>query len=174
MRLFHVSEEQNIEVFEPRIPSRQDLDQTKRLVWAINEKCLPNFLTPRNCPRVCFHINADTTKEDKTRYLSSSTSNHVVVIENKWLQKMRNTKLYLYEFDSIEFQLLDKNAGYYVSEKKQVPINCVEINDLIEALSNRNVELKTVDSLWQLHDDVQHSSLSFSMCRMKFATPRGY
>ncbi|MGF9979281.1 DUF6886 family protein [Viridibacillus arvi] len=174
MRLFHVSEEQNIEVFEPRIPSRQDLDQTIRLVWAINEKCLPNFLTPRNCPRVCFHSNALTSKVDKTRYLSSSPSNHVVVIENKWLQKMKNTKLYLYEFDSMEFNLFDENAGYYVSEKNQVPINCIEITDLIGALSNRNVELKTVDSLWQLHDEVQHSTLGFSMCRMKFATPRGY
>ncbi|ETT80948.1 DUF6886 family protein [Viridibacillus sp. FSL R5-0477] len=174
MRLFHVSEERSIGVFEPRIPSRQDLDQTKGLVWAINEKCLPNFLTPRNCPRVCFHINAETTKEDKTRYLSSSSSNHVVVVENKWLQKMRDTKLYLYEFDSMEFNLLDENAGYYVSEKKQVPINCMEITDLIEALSKRNVELKTAESLWELHDEILHSTLSFSMCRMKFATPRGY
>lgn len=174
MRLFHVSEERNIGFFEPRLPSRQDLDQTKGIVWAINEKCLPNFLTPRNCPRVCFHINAETTKEDKTRYFSSSTGHHVVVVENKWLQRMQDTKLYLYEFDSTEFNLLDENAGYYVSDKKQVPIDCVEIIDLFEALSNRNVELKTVDSLWQIHDEIQHSTLSFSMCRMKFATPRSY
>nr|WP_249317049.1 DUF6886 family protein [Bacillus sp. FJAT-50079] len=46
MRLFHVSEESNIEVFHPRILSRTDVDQTKGLVWAINETCLPNFFTP--------------------------------------------------------------------------------------------------------------------------------
>ena len=48
MRLFHVSEESGIRVFEPRIPLRKDLDQTVGLVWAIDEKRLPNFLTPRD------------------------------------------------------------------------------------------------------------------------------
>lgn len=32
MRLFHVSEESGIRVFEPRIPLRKDLDQTVGLV----------------------------------------------------------------------------------------------------------------------------------------------
>ena len=36
MRLFHVSEESGIRVFEPRIPLRKDLDQTVGLVWAID------------------------------------------------------------------------------------------------------------------------------------------
>lgn len=52
MRLFHVSEESNIEFFNPSIPTRTDLDNYIGFVWAINENCLPNFLTPRNCPRV--------------------------------------------------------------------------------------------------------------------------
>lgn len=43
MRLFHVSEESDIQVFQPRLPTRTDLDLTKGLVWAIDEKCLPNF-----------------------------------------------------------------------------------------------------------------------------------
>lgn len=50
MRLFHVSEESDISEFSPRIPSRTDLDQSVGLVWAINEECLPNYLTPRGCP----------------------------------------------------------------------------------------------------------------------------
>ncbi|WBW97814.1 hypothetical protein [Oceanirhabdus sp. W0125-5] len=29
MRLFHVSEEKDIKVFEPRLPYRKDLDQSK-------------------------------------------------------------------------------------------------------------------------------------------------
>lgn len=52
MRLFHVSEESNIEVFNPRTPTRNDLDKNVGLVWAIDEERLPNFLTPRDCPRV--------------------------------------------------------------------------------------------------------------------------
>lgn len=56
MRLFHVSEESDIREFIPRIPDRDDLDKNVGLVWAINEKRLPNFLTPRNCPRVTYYI----------------------------------------------------------------------------------------------------------------------
>ena len=54
MRLFHVSEEENIEVFEPRLPNRNDLDKNVGLVWAIDEARLPNFLTPRDCPRITY------------------------------------------------------------------------------------------------------------------------
>lgn len=35
MRLFHVREEPDIHFFEPRIPSRNDLDKNVGLVWAI-------------------------------------------------------------------------------------------------------------------------------------------
>lgn len=39
MRLFHVSEEANIEVFYPRTPNRNDLDKTAGLVWARTSCC---------------------------------------------------------------------------------------------------------------------------------------
>lgn len=71
MRLFHVSEESGIRVFEPRIPLRKVLDQTVGLVWAIDEKRLPNLLTPRNCPRVTYHVGENTTEEDRKRFFSS-------------------------------------------------------------------------------------------------------
>ena len=35
MRLFHVSEESNIEIFVPRIPYRKDVDQSKGLIWSL-------------------------------------------------------------------------------------------------------------------------------------------
>jgi hypothetical protein len=37
MRLFHVSEESDIEKFVPRIPYRKDVDQSKGLVWALGD-----------------------------------------------------------------------------------------------------------------------------------------
>ena len=55
MRLFHVSEQPDIQVFQPRIPTRKELDQTTGLVWAMDEAHLPNYLTPRECPRVAYH-----------------------------------------------------------------------------------------------------------------------
>ena len=50
MRLFHVSEESGIKVFEPRIPLRKDLDQTVGLVWAIDERTGRDSLHPRGFP----------------------------------------------------------------------------------------------------------------------------
>ena len=52
MRLFHVSEESDIAEFVPRIPYRNDMDKSKGLVWSLTEPSLPNWLTPRDCPRV--------------------------------------------------------------------------------------------------------------------------
>ena len=41
LRLFHVSEESDIQVFYPRLPKRKDLDPSTGLVWAIDEEqCL--------------------------------------------------------------------------------------------------------------------------------------
>ena len=169
MRLFHVSEESDIKVFEPRIPTREDLDKSKGLVWAINETCLPNFLTPRNCPRVTYHCNKDTSEEDKLRYFSSKTTNHVVAIEHKWFQIMKNTTLYLYEFDSRNFYLQDKCAGYYVSEITQVPINKIVITDLFGEIIKRNVEIRVVDNLWDLSEEIKRTTFDWSMCRMAYA-----
>ncbi len=169
MKLYHVSEESNIEIFNPRTPTRDDLDKSVELVWAINEKCLPNFLTPRNCPRVTYHIGRNTSKEDIDKYISSKSISHVVVIENSWFDAMKNTKLYLYEFDEDEFELQDEIAGYYVSKTPQVPILVYELDDLFNELFKRNVELRIVDNLWDICDEIKKTSFDWSMCRMGFA-----
>lgn len=71
MRLFHVSEEENIQLFEPRLPKRNDLDKSVGLVWAIDEARLPNFLTPRDCPRVAYHAGKNTSEADKKKFFMS-------------------------------------------------------------------------------------------------------
>ena len=172
MRIFHVSEENDITVFHPRLPDRLDLDPEKGLVWAINDTCLPNFLTPRNCPRVCYHIGATTTEQDKRAFIASTQCSHVIVIESKWFETMKNTKLYLYEFDRNGFTLQDQNAGYYVSETTQFPFAKFEVENLFEELFKRNVELRVVDNLWDIYDEIQKTSFNWSMCRMRFAQPR--
>ncbi|WP_347551522.1 DUF6886 family protein [Pseudalkalibacillus hwajinpoensis] len=172
MRIFHVSEENDIQGFKPRIPTRTDLDSTKGLVWAIDERCLPNFLTPRNCPRVCYHVGPNTSEIDKQKYISLKSCLHVVVIENKWFKTMKNTKLYLYEFDAKQFTLQDENAGYYISETTQFPIAKFEVVNLFQDVFLRNVELRLVNNLWDICDEIQKTTFNWSMCRMGFAQPR--
>ena len=171
MKLFHVSEESNIDKFVPRIPKRNDLEKSKGLVWALNERCLSNFLTPRDCPRVTYHINDQTTEEDISKFFSAA-SRHCVVIEHGWHVKMLETKLYIYEFNDTNFYLQDEQAGYYVSEHTEIPISVTLYNNLYEELFSRNVEIRLLNNLWDLAEMVKKSSLNWSLCRMANAIPK--
>ena len=172
MRLFHISEEENIEIFNPRIPDRNDLDKSIGLVWAIDEARLPNFLTPRDCPRVTYHIGENTSQEDIGKYFSSSTQSHAIILENKWYEKMNNTTLYVYEFDPKDFVLQDNIAGYYVATTPQTPIAKFSLNNLISELIARNIEIRFVDNLWDIANSVKQSTLNWSLCRMGYAQPK--
>lgn len=172
MRLFHVSEESDILEFFPRIPDRNDLDKSTGLVWAVSEKCLPNFLTPRNCPRVTYHVGENTTQQDRIRFFSSPTQAHAVVIEAKWFEILRNTTLYIYEFAPTNFALQDAVAGYYVSKTAEKPIDRFVFDDLMKELIERNIEIRIVDNLWTIAEQVKASTLDWSLCRMAFAQPK--
>lgn len=169
MRLFHVSEESNIEQFVPRIPYRQDMDKSKGLVWALTEESLPNWLTPRDCPRVGYRVADETTSEDISKFFSSS-SQHCVSIEHYWYERMAKTTLYIYEFDATNFYF-DEIAGFYVSDKIEKPIAVVKYSDLFEELFKRNIEVRIVNNLWSLAEKVKNSSLKWSLCRMGNAQP---
>jgi len=171
MRLFHVSEEPDIVRFFPRIPVRDDVDRSKGLVWAIDEKRLPNFLTPRDCPRVTYHASDTTTEEDITRFFSSSCR-HCVAIEHGWFERMQKTTLYVYEFDPQNFYQEDQMAGYYVSEQTETPIGKTQLGDIFAELFKRGIEIRLVDNLWILADAVIESTLNYSLCRMRNAQLR--
>ena len=172
LRLFHVSEEPDIRVFEPRLPTRKDLDPNVGLVWAIDEARLPNFLTPRDCPRVAYHAGSRTTPEDKARFFTSASCSHAVVIEHRWFPAMLRTTLVLYEFDPCDFELQDGIAGYYVAKTTQIPVNVHVFTDLFGEMFRRNVELRVTDNLWGIADAVKASTLNWSLCRMANAVER--
>ena len=170
MRLFHVSEESNIEKFVPRIPYRKDVDQSKGLVWSLEEPSLPNWGTPRDCPRVCYRAVEESTQEDIGKFFSSSFR-HCVAIEHDWHQKMLDTTLYIYEFDPTNFYF-DEQAGFYVSDQTEIPIAVTKHENLYEELFKRNVEVRILDNLWSLGEAVRKSSLKYSLCRMINAKPQ--
>lgn len=171
MKLYHVSEEGDIVRFDPRPPSRADLDPAVGLVWAIDGERLPNYLTPRDCPRVTYHVSPETTAEDRERFFTSRTASHAVVIEGAWLERMVHTTLYLYEFDPAGFALQDAAAGYYVSREVQRPVAVHVCTDLLGELVRRGVEVRLTDRLWDMAEAVQRSSLNWSLCRMANAQP---
>jgi len=170
LRLFHVSEESGIEKFVPRIPYRKDVDQSKGLVWSLTEESLPNWGTPRDCPRVGYRAVEESTQDDIDKFFSSSFR-HCVAIEHDWHQRMLDTTLYIYEFDIANFYF-DESAGFYVSDKTEVPIGVTKIENLYEGLFSKNVEVRILENLWELGEKVQASSLKWSLCRMANAKPK--
>ena len=170
MRLFHVSEESNIETFVPRIPYRKDVGQSKGLVWALTEPQLPNWGTPRNCPRVCYRAVETSTQDDIDSFFSSHFR-HCVAIEYNWHQRMLDTTLYIYEFETANFYF-DERAGFYVSDKIETPIAVSKHENIYEELFKMSVEVRIIDNLWELGEKVQKSSLKWSLCRMANAKPK--
>jgi hypothetical protein len=170
MRLFHVSEEPDITVFVPRIPYREDMDKSKGIVWSLTEPSLPNWLTPRDCPRVGYRATEETTQNDIINFFSSS-SRHCVSIEHDWYKRMASTTLYVYEFNAQNFYF-DETAGFYVSDKTEKPIEVVKYADLLDELFKRNVEVRFLNNLWEIGEAVKKSTLTWSLCRMKNAKPK--
>ena len=60
-RLFHVSEDAGIQRFDPRPSPSTDAGVIGTAVWALAEPFLPNYLLPRDCPRICFRASERTT-----------------------------------------------------------------------------------------------------------------
>ena len=166
MILFHVSEEANIEVFEPR-PAATNAD---RFVWAIDEEHLRNYLVPRDCPRVTYSAGPRTTESDRERFLGSRAA--VVAIETGWYERMRSCRLHCYQLPGDTFELADECAGYHVSRVPVKPLRVQVIEDLMSAILMRGVELRVQPSLWELRDAVIASTLAFSIIRWRNAAQR--
>ena len=172
MRLFHVSEEENIPVFMPRVPKRRDMDEHVAVVWAVEEGCLPLYLMPRDCPRVVYRAGSRAEARDITRYRAPSDGRFVVVIEEDWMERLKSTTLFLYEFDTKDFALQDEVAGFYTALTPQIPKEKHILSDIMGALNRFEVELRTADNLWELSEDIQTSTLDWFISRMRFAKPR--
>lgn len=70
------------------------------------------------------------------------------------------------------FELQDEVAGYYVAKSTQRPKAMFIVDDLFSELIKRNVEVRIVDNLWYIADEVKASTLNWSLCRMAYALPR--
>ena len=168
-RLFHISEEPGIHLFEPR-PSPSHFEGINGdVVFAIEDNLLHNYLLPRDCPRVTWYAGAKTTGADKELFMGNSAANYTVVVESGWDRRIKETTLYCYEFPAEAFILIDECAGYYISYHPVMPISVTPVTDIMAELLKRNVELRFTPSLIQLADAVSKSTLNFSLIRMRNA-----
>lgn len=168
-RLFHISEEPGIELFEPRpLPSHFDAI-TGNVVFAISPRLLHNYLLPRDCPRVTYYAGPETTEEDKRTFFGETEAEFVIVVPSEWYEKIKTTALYCYEFTPDNFTLLDECAGYYISYQPEKPITMAVITDPISEILSRKAEIRFTPSIISLAEAASRSSLRFSLIRMRNA-----
>jgi hypothetical protein len=171
-RLFHVSDRPGIARFDPRpAPATNPYAPAGQMVWAIDEGRLPNYLLPRDCPRVTFYAGPTSDPADVARLLAGTSAARVVAIESGWLERVRSARLYLYELPPDGFEAEDLGAGYYVSRAPVSPRRVTAIDDLLAELASRDVELRVMPSLHRLRDAVVASTLQFSIIRWRNAAP---
>jgi hypothetical protein len=152
MRLFHFSEENNIDVFMPRpvkvassrAPGQEWLNGP--LVWAIDDWHQPMYLFPRDCPRVFVWPTASTTPEYLTAYKKMTSCRMVAHIELSWLDRLSQTTIYRYELSPDGFEDLG-DAGAWVSRAPSMPLNVERIDNIEKALEKAGVELRVLPSL---------------------------
>ena len=168
--LFHISDNPTITYFEPRPAPNPSLGLTGEMVFAINERTLPNYLLPRDCPRVTFYAMPESKQADVDRLLGASR--HVVAIESRWLERVMNGRIHIYTLPANTFTLWDEGAGYHISRQPVTPLTMRTVDNMLLELAAQDVEIRILPSLWPLFNGVVNSSLQFSMIRMRNATPR--
>jgi hypothetical protein len=170
--LFHVSEEKGIERFVPRPPPSPEAGVVGDAVWAIDEAHLPNYLLPRDCPRVTYGVGTRTTPEELARFFGPSRARRVVAIEEAWRVRIAQCRLYLYRLPDETFDVSDANAGYYISRCAVTPLSVTTVENLLQTMTELGAEYRFFDDLWPLRNAVIGSSLEFSIIRWRNARPQ--
>ena len=168
--LWHVSEDPTITRFAPHRARTALTDEP--LVWAVDTRHLPLYWFPRDCPRCTFWAGPRTTDADLARFLDGRRERRVHVIEEGWLERVRNARLYLYRLPAEPFLQDRETLGYWVSRAAVDPLELVGIDDLIGRHAKAGILLRPVTNLWPLWDAVIESTLEFSGIRLRNAVPR--
>src|SRR5580704_15234176 len=162
--LFHVSEEASIAVFVPR-PSTV-CPSLGSVVWAVAESHLVNYLLPRDCPRVTFCASHGTTDADRERFTLAGSS-RVIVIASDWVERVDSAAMYVYELSAMTFTPHDASAGYWLSRAPVVPVRVSQVAHAPHEIRRRRADLRAVERLKPLQDQVVASTVDYSIIRMR-------
>jgi hypothetical protein len=165
-----VSEDSAIRRFAPHRAETALTDEL--LVWAVDTRHLPLFWYPRDCPRCTFWAGPRTTDADAERFLGGRRERAVHVIEDRWLERLRDARLFLYRMPEASFIQSSEVAGYWTSREAMEPLERLSVDDLIGRHSAAGTLLRTESNLWPLWDAVIASTLEFSGIRLRNAVPR--
>jgi hypothetical protein len=168
-RLFHFSEDPTITLFTPHV-ARTSVEPGS-FVWAVDQAHAPSYWFPRDCPRACCW-KGDSPLSETGALLLKSGCERMHAIEAAWLNRVRECRLYAYEFDPGPFKSHVADAGYWVAERDVAPLSVAAVGDLIDRHDDAGIELRIVQNLWPLIDLIVTSGLEFSIIRKANAQPR--
>lgn len=166
VRLFHISDDFDIDVFVPRPVRKEIWGELNDAVWSVDEHKLQNYLFPRNCPRVCWMIDENTSEEDIEYFRSFGSQKSLIFLQENYKDMFFNGKLMMYEFNTENFYLIDECAGYYISHHEEVPKFKVLVTDLMTWLNDMNVEIRFVENLKEYAEESVKRTFAFSNIRM--------
>ena len=167
--MHHFSEDPHIAKFVPHVPRTNP--EHRRAVWAIDSEHAPLYWFPRDCPRVAmWPLHADDVDAFQSRLVTTAPRVHA--IESGWLERMRTTALFRYDFEPDVFYPWEEANGQWIAECEVVPVAVTPIGDLLAAHVQAGIELRIVPSLWPLHDLALERQFDFSIVRMRNALPR--
>ncbi len=163
--LWHVSENDSIERFEPHVSATAASREAR--VWAVDTRHLPLYWFPRECPRGTFWATRRTAPQDAD-LLAGSTRVHL--LERGWLIPMRTARVVAYRLPADTFAPAEV-GGYWLSREPVNPLDVVELGDLVARHEQSGIELRVVANLWPIWNRVVGSSLEFSGIRLHNALP---
>ncbi len=123
-------------------------------------------LVPAGVPARLLQRDEDTTDEDVERWLDGDRTRRVGVIETGWLERFRAARVYAYRLPPESFERWDK---FFISRETVVPIEVVELGDLLTRHAEAGNELRIAPSLYPLWDKVIETTLDFSGIRLRNA-----
>jgi hypothetical protein len=166
--VYHISENPNIEEFIPR--KTESFMDLPLVVWAIDEEHLVNYYFPRDCPRIIYRYTDNVIEEDKVKFFPNTVSKTIITVENRGYNAIKNALLYKYIFDKKNFRLIDEIAGYYICEEKIIPKSIEKIENIIDELLKKEIELKFTPNIFPLRNSLIKSSLyDYSIIRFRNA-----
>ena len=169
MRLFHFSEDPTITMFEPHVPATNPSQDSA--VWAIDEAHQAAYWFPRDCARVTVWCD-EPTRQAAFEHQFRAVASRLHAIEASHLAVMTATVLYRYELPSDRFEPWAEADGQWVAHEPMAPVGIEQMGDLVAAHQTAGIELRILDSLWSLRDEVAACAWPFSIIRMTHATPR--
>ena len=164
--VFRYSDDGTLDRFVPHVPSTNPSHPPA--VWAMDAAHSPLHWFPRDCPRISVWAN-DATQQATLTDTFGTDATRICAVESRWLDGVRNARVYRYAFDSAPFVPWAEAEGQYISTEVAYPRSVDVLDDLLGMHAGAEVELRITPTLGTLMDRMLASGLPFGFVRIRDA-----